>query len=62
MARGRTKQANPKNDNGANLGCEAQTFLAADKLCKYNAGAIDSAIALARRYPDFLRNGECRLK
>ncbi len=34
MARGTTKQADPKHSNGANLGFEAQMFLAADKLRK----------------------------
>lgn len=34
MAKGRTKNTETKNNNGANLGFEAQMFLAADKLRK----------------------------
>ena len=40
MARGRTKQDDPKNDNGATLGFEAQMFLPADTPPKHIARGL----------------------
>ena len=54
MARGRTKQANPKNDNGANLGFTAQTFLAADKLCKNPEPSDDKHVALGHIFLQYI--------
>ena len=58
MARGKSKNADTRagNGNGANLGFEAQMFLAADKLRKHLEPSDDKHVALGLIFLKYISN------